>query len=139
MNKYSNPASPQAFNRSSTINLKADVIFACPFPNSMALKWSFYLINQTSYQVISQVSFSSVNPTLSSTAVTLPSNSLDYGLYMVVFTANASVTSLGLDFSQQDTTYLKITPSGIIVMGLANGVTFVTIGSLQGNLTFNLI
>lgn len=99
----------------------------------MTIKWSFYLLNQTNYQVISQFTISSVNPTLTTNELTLPGNTLDYGLYLVVFTSNVSVSSLGLDYNQQDTTYLKIIPSGVIVMALANGVTQVTIGSLQGN------
>lgn len=89
-----------------------------------------FKIDSTTFAQLSQVSFT-LNPTLTQLAFTLPSNTLDYGLFKVVFTSTITLSD-STQLTGQDVTYVKVIPTGINVYALANSVTSLTVGSLQG-------
>lgn len=130
-NKNPSPASPVVLNRSATFTLNGSYLFASIYNYSMILDWSVYQIDNTTYSVLSKISFSTANPTQSQLSFTLPGNSLPYGLFKIVFTVNISIVQNGVQFSVQDTTYLQTVPTGITVKVLPNSATNMTVGSLQ--------
>lgn len=131
-NKNSDPANPLQLNRSTTYTFSCSSLFASPFPYSTSLQWTVYNLDPTTYSILSQISFSTYNPTQTEQDFILPGNTLSFGLFKAVVTVNVSVDSMSTQLSAQDTTYFKVVPTGISVIALANSVTSLTVGSLQG-------
>lgn len=123
-------------NRSTSLQFTASSLFVSQYDSTISYQWTIFLLDSTTYSQISQVTFTTVNPTLSQLALTIPGNTFDYGLYKAVFTTTITISSLSSQLNASDVTYFKVVPTGITVNALANSVTSLTVGSLQG-LTLN--
>ena len=110
--KYSNVSSPQIQTRSSSVYVSASNLFICPYSYSITYQWTVYQLNSSTYAAISVVNFSTVNPTMNSLSFSLPGSVQNYGLYKIQIAVAISVDSLGLSFSSQDVTYMKVVPTG---------------------------
>lgn len=98
-------------------------------PIFLTYEWSLYQVDSATFETQSEVELE--NPTVSTSAFTLPGNTLSYGLYLITLTANGSIPSINLQVSATDQTYIKIMPTGIMVMALPNANSESTIGFAQ--------
>lgn len=125
-------SSPTVVPRSDTNILAASCIFSTAYAYSISYQWTVYKLDSTTYSVTGTLTYSYNNPTLNQKTLILPGNTLDYGLYQAVVQVQISVSGLGQTYAMNESTYLKVIPSGINVAGLENAVTSMTIGSRQG-------
>ena len=84
----------------------------------------------SSNNVLSAVSLSG-NPSATSAQLVISSNTLDYGIYAITYTATLTVSSSQTPYASSLSVYVQIVPTGIIVYGLANGVQGMSIGTSQ--------
>lgn len=75
----------------------------------------------------------SSNPSSSSSELVIKSDTLDYGIYKIVYNVTQLKNDLeGLNFFNTfDYSYFNIIPTGLAVYGLPNGVTKISIGYSQ--------
>ncbi len=122
--------SPQIIFRSKLFMLNTATYFSCNSSYTMTYKWSANLI--VSSTIVSKIDLSS-NPTWQSTSLVIQANTLAYGLYAFNFQTNVTITKTISDvfLTNNIATYVQITPTGLAVYGLENGVSGLLIGSQQ--------
>jgi hypothetical protein len=76
----------------------------------------------------------SANPTYELPEIVIRSNTLDYGLYE--FTVHVEIQLMSYVFKNEQSTYVEIIPTGLVVYGIENGVQSILIGYRQ-TLTLN--
>ena len=117
-------SNPGRIYRSALFSLSSITYFACnsSFTNSYA--WS--LTSMTSNANIALTT----NPTLVSSELVIPANTLMYDLYKFTFIIQISTASNGILSNQVDT-FIEIVPTGLAIFGIQNGISNVLIGSQQ--------
>ena len=92
--------------------------------------WTLTLVSPKNLAPLSVINLST-NPTSQSSELVIKENSLAYGLYMFQFQVLVSFNGMSQISSNVAVTYMKIIPTGLAVFGIANGVSYVLIGTNQ--------
>ncbi len=116
---------PQNILRSKLFSLNTATYFSCNSSYEIKFKWSLNLIVNSTF---SKIDLSS-NPTWQMTSIVIQAYTLNYGIYAFNFQTNVTIDSVFL--TNNITTYVKITPTGLAVYGLKNGVSGLLIGTQQ--------
>jgi hypothetical protein len=123
-------SSPQIIFRSKLFMLNTATYFSCNTSYTMTYKWSANLI--VSSTIVTKIDLYA-NPTWQSTSLVIQANTLAYGLYAFKFQTNVTIpkTISNIFLTNNIATYVQITPTGLAVYGLENGVLGLLIGSQQ--------
>ena len=120
--------SPQIILRSKLFTLNTATYFSCNLSYAITYQWSLNLIVNSTYA--SKIDLS-LNPTWQSSSLVIQANTLAYGLYAFNFQTNVTIATSNVLLENNITTYVQITPTGLAVYGLQNGVSGLLIGSQQ--------
>ena len=98
---------------------------------TLTKQWALKAIDLATYQVLKVVDLSN-NPSIVSSGLYIPENTLYYGLYEVIYQINVIMTAYPyLNTTISGYSYFKIVPTGLTINGIENGVTSLFIGSNQ--------
>ena len=79
-------------------------------------QWDIYLVNELSGLDEKQIILQN-NPTLKFADLVLQPNTLDYGIYRLVYTVTMTVTNSS-QFSSKIDTFIQMVPSGLVISAL---------------------
>lgn len=102
----------------------------CSYSCSSNILWTVYTLDQSTYQRISPVDLG-INPTITSTQLTILAASLAYGLYEIRAAVDLKINSQDQTTSENQSIYIQIVRTGPTINALPNGATSVTIGLNQ--------
>ena len=120
---------PVEQKRTDLFTVLSTTTINCANSLSNTKKWLIYRVDPISGAIGSQVTLVN-NPTIDYAEIVIQPNSLTYGLYKFIYQVSMYGGNTGIFVSQIDT-FVKIVPTGIAVMSLANGVSEISRGLQQ--------
>jgi len=118
-----NIISRQALFRNATVYKKSDFVnivsstkIICNLSTSNHKQWEIYLVSELNGLDKQQIHIVN-NPTLNFAELVLQPNSLNYGIYRIVYSVTMSGTSNSVFTSQIDT-FIQIFPTGLVISAL---------------------
>ncbi len=132
MNNATNSSGPSTALRSDIQYFSGSLsTFSFPASFESAYTWTIYEVNSTTLNAIRQVDLSG-NPTAHTTNLKLLANALTFGLFQVSFYFTATMTNpTDSVASQKSSTFVRISPTGLSIAAMPNGVTSNLIGLSQ--------
>ena len=92
--------------------------------------WTLTQVSPKNLAPVSIINLSQ-NPTSQSSELVIKENTLGYGLYMFQFQVVVSFNGMSQISSNVAVTYMQVIPTGLAVFSIANGVSYVLIGTNQ--------
>jgi hypothetical protein len=120
---------PVVYNRSQMIIISTVTLLSCSDLSNVK-NWLLFRIDPLTGLIQNQIQLFD-NPTIYYSELVIKPNTLDYGLYRVIYRVNMSGEP-GFDvFVAEVDTYLKIQPSGIIIRAMSDNSVEITRGFAQ--------
>lgn len=107
----------KTYKRSQLIDIVSITTINCNLSLANQKQWLVYRINELTGQFEKQVTLTN-NPTINYAELVLQPNTLDYGIYQIIYKVTMLNTGPTLYESQIDT-FIKIVPSGLILSSLS--------------------
>uniref|UniRef100_A0A8C3LQB7 Polycystic kidney disease and receptor for egg jelly-related protein n=1 Tax=Chrysolophus pictus TaxID=9089 RepID=A0A8C3LQB7_CHRPC len=127
--------------KGTTFYLYARVLVDCNLPLSIKPQWIFYAVKdmKTNPDWVQPLNISSMHG-VNTVQLTVPSWTLDYGMYQVYFTASVYVLGTQRSFSKTDRVFLEIERTDLVA-SIAGGI-FRTVGffdnwTLDGSVSYD--
>ena len=110
------------------LSVPAITSFDCQISFTSTRTWNLTLID-TSRNALSTIDLSA-NPSVGTSQLVVQRYTLSYGLYEIKYTVTL-IASTNTTLTSTARAFVEIKPSGIIVYGLQNGISLVSIGTAQ--------
>ena len=110
---------PSVYKRSDLFSVKGTISITCNTSLSNAKQWRIFKVNATTGIAEQEITIKAhENPTVNYAELVMQPNSLEYGLYRIVFKMTMTYTN-NLIFTDQVDTYVSVVPSGLVVSALS--------------------
>ena len=132
---------PAVLKRNDLITLIGITSLNCNIMLSNQKEWLIFKLSETNGNAVQQIMVMN-NPTFNNAELVLQPNSLDYGVYQIVYSVTMLIADKTVAYNSRIDTFLKIVPSGLVISALymsqSNGASTIDITrGTQQTIDFN--